>query len=142
MDCRLADATLGIGTQARVFLAILSSLEPPDEAWNDERKWYDTTIETFPFYNCRERGITVVVSRKPFTGPYLMASFFEHRNTDSFCCWLWQADNKPFNGGPTVDDIPESVAPDKYHYSFTTDAFNFYPMVEFFQGKLAEFFTD
>lgn len=139
---KLADVTLGIGAQALAFMHVLAGQEPHTATWDETYHHYRTHIETYPFYNCRERGISLVISHGNHSGPYLMATFFEHRNSDAFCCWLWRSEKRPFNGGPTVDEIPELVAPDKYHHSFSTDAYDFWPMVEFLHGEMASFYAE
>ena len=61
----------------------------------------DLEIETFPLYNCRERGICLVVHvHRP--GPKLLLFFAEHRNTDSLFVW-WEEVEKVFLNGPTIE---------------------------------------
>lgn len=62
-------------------------------------------IETFPLYNCRERGTCLVVNaHRP--GPKLLLFFAAHRNTDSLFVW-WEETDRSFLNGPTIANFTE-----------------------------------
>jgi len=118
------DLTFNLSWQSEVLLRILQNsiechcLEDWEKATTLE-DLDDLRIETFPLYNCRERGICLVVdvyAGRP--SPTLLIFFAEHRNTDSLFVWCEETE-KSFMNGPTINDFGEESY--KYRDMFGDD---------------------
>lgn len=101
-----ADPTFGIGSQARAILHFLTDAEPSFATYEDG--YYDIRIETFPWYNGREKGICLVVQPR-YTGTprALHITFGEDRRTDSIFVDTWE-DTTPFNC-PTLEGADQEA---------------------------------
>ena len=109
---------IGINHQA-MAVAVYASPEflQPESAWDEDNKRYDCSIRIRPWYNGRETGFVFQYSASWVgTGPWLNIAVFEHRNYDGVCAWMWVS--QFHNDQPTIADIPDSVAPDKYTHQY------------------------
>lgn len=100
----IADPTLGVCAQARAILAMLD--RNPDFAEYENGR-YQIDIETRAWYNGREKGVSLTVSRLGYKG-CLVITFGEHRSSDSIFVDCWEMKAQPFNS-PTVSDFPDEA---------------------------------
>ena len=101
----IADArSLQVQMQAEAFLPVAISVL---EAFDGEDQLDAVRFEISPLYNCRERGYVVVLHGEGYPndkGPDALHVFFaEHRNSDGFFVWHWEA-KPPFNMPPELGD--------------------------------------
>jgi hypothetical protein len=100
---RVADPTLGIHPQARAILALLDC-EPAFAKYKDG--FYDVNISTSAWYNGREKGYALVLSKTRHR-ERLVITFGECRNSDYIFVdsWLMGYGINP----PTVADYPDAA---------------------------------
>lgn len=105
----LADPSLGLSGQARAVLAMLSATECHGvSSYDDERRDYDVEINTFAWYNGRERGVCLEVRAFLTDQKALLITFGEHRNSDSIFVDSWEVHHR-FLNPPTVSDFPDEA---------------------------------
>lgn len=107
-----ADPTFGLNHQAMAILHYLASIEPAFAKY--ENGYYDIRIQTFPWYNGREKGVCLVVQHGYCGGDStaLHVTFGEIRNSDGIFVDHW-VDKPPFNC-PTL----EGADPDTYEKAY------------------------
>lgn len=137
MQNRIADPHLGINKQARAVLAYLDT-EPSFAKY--ENGFYDIDISTHAWYNGRERGVSLTISRLGFRG-CLVVTFGECRNSDGIFVDAWELPGAPYNGPTTegfTDDaykarktFPEGAAGKAGEYIFEK-------LADFYNTKLTE----
>lgn len=113
--------TIGINAQAVAVLAYLLGDGSKDAAWApadayEAGEGYLIDLTVRPWYNGRERGFSLMFDGH-YQDRYLYVAVFEHRNSDEICGWAWTSELRTVNP-PTVDDVPDEVAPDKNTHSF------------------------
>jgi hypothetical protein len=106
----ITDATLGVHSQARAILALLD--REPDFA-KYENGFYDVNIATSAWYNGRERGYALVLS-KIGRSECLVITFGESRGSDSIFVDSWTM-VPPLNP-PTVANFPEGAYNTRKHF--------------------------
>ena len=114
----LADRTLGIKSQALMVLEALAAREP-DFAKYKNGRYVDIWIETFAFYNGRERSIGVKVQRTlasslPSNALYIV--WGECRCSDGIFVDTWEGSNGI--NPPTVADFPEAAYKARCTFNF------------------------
>ena len=94
----IADLTLGMGSQARAVLQMLSDREPDFAEYEDGD--YQVYMETRPWYNGRERGFVLSMKREfsSYESGVINIAIFEHRNADHLVALSWTTDYIPHNG--------------------------------------------
>lgn len=88
-----ANVTLGIRAQSWSVLHLLAEYDPDFAPYEDSR--YQCSIDTYPWYNGREKGFVLVLSKpvpKP-DEPSLCLAFAECRGSDSIFVDLWGIDD-------------------------------------------------
>jgi hypothetical protein len=123
----IADLTLGMGSQARAVLQLLSD-RGPDFA--DEDGDYQVYMETRPWYNGRERGFVLSMRREypRDESGVINIAIFEHRNADHLVGLSWTTDSIPFQNGVVADDETLDIAYANYPE----------PDAEFPHGRIGE----
>ncbi len=96
MSDRIGDTTLGIGHQSLGVLQYLANMAPDFATYKNG--WYDVMITTRPWYNGREQGIVVSMSKSGFgTGGYIHVAVFEHRSGDNIVTLKWETEQNYYN---------------------------------------------
>lgn len=115
----LADPTFGLSGQALAVLGFLARMEPSEVLWDEAKKRYDVTTDTFPFYNCRERGVGLRVRRADGAGANvsLIVVFGEDRKSDSMFLDHWVVTGHMLNP-PTIKDMPEEAYDRRQFFDF------------------------
>ena len=132
MENIIADPHVGIGRQARAVLALLD--RAPDFAEYKDG-FYQVEIQSRAWYNGRERGVSLCVSRMCCEG-CLVITFGEHRNSDSIFVDSWLMKQPPFNS-PTTEDFSDEAykARKSFPYGHAGDA------ADYIYEKMAEFYA-
>jgi hypothetical protein len=107
MTHTIADTTFGINSQALAVLALLAQQEP-DFAEYDGANGYDVDFATKPWYNGRERGIMLSMTRPLITDKVLHIAVFEHRISDDICCLNWHT-NSLYKNSPDAENAIETA---------------------------------
>lgn len=94
---RCADTSFGLAPQAWALLHMLSAKEPFFAPYVEATGRYMASIQTYPWYNGREMGVALVVS-KDGVGPCKVITFGENRNSDHLFVEHWSLDECPTNG--------------------------------------------
>jgi len=124
----IADLTLGMGSQARAVLQLLSDREPDFAEYEDGE--YQIYMETKPWYNGRERGFVLSMRRdypRNESGVINIA-IFEHRNAGHLVGLSWRTDGIPFQNGVVADADTLEIAYASYPQ----------PDAEFAHGRIGE----
>lgn len=100
MSNRIADTSLQLNSQALAVLQILANREPTFADYANGR--YDIEIGTYAWYNGRERGFSLVVTRLGKSRTPLVCTVFEHRKSDDLCVLSWEPD-RLFLNAPTIE---------------------------------------
>lgn len=136
-----ANLTFGLEPQAMAILHMLAGREPSFARWDPEFKHYDVRIETFPWYNGRERGIALVVHRNyGCSGPCLILTFGECRNSDDIFVEQWEQDCAPFNC-PTIENRSDKNAARAYYNRWVCDFGNIGKAAEHIIEAMAEWYN-
>lgn len=104
----IADASFGLSGQALALLGLLSRREPSMAPWLDDEQRYDIEIDTFPFYNGRERSVGLRVRRDWIHGKGLILVFGEDRRSDALFLDRWIEERVGLNP-PTVANFTEEA---------------------------------
>ena len=136
MDNYIGDLTLGTGTQARMVLHILADMQP-DFLPYENGMYIGAGFYTGAFYNCREEGIVITMMGRGYGAGAVHYAFFEHRNSDSLCCWRWETE-KPLINPPTIADVPEDLFPDKWTHSHTSEPYDAWDMASWIYNDMAK----
>jgi hypothetical protein len=88
MKKKIYDPKFNINEVSFKIARKLGSIELPKE------DYYRIFIDTFPFYNCRERGIGISVNNSEIS-KILVIVFGEHRNSDNIFIdrWIQRSNN-------------------------------------------------
>lgn len=131
----IADPTFGLNSQALAILALLAQTAPTDVAYDKKTKLFAVFIQTFPFYNGRERGVCLAVQRGAGGGgETMLLAFAEHRNTDGIILQKQMIAHSVMNM-PTIDDFSE----DSYRARESFDWGACGRVVNVILGHIAEF---
>ena len=114
LDNKLANSKLGIKAQAWSILALLENKEPSFADYKDGH--YMVNIDTYPWYNGRETGFAIVLSKK-ISGKCLVVVFSECRNSDQIFVDKW-VEEKTFFNRPTVDNFTEEAYKNRVYFPF------------------------
>lgn len=98
MKC--ADLSFGLNSQALAVATLLANREPDFADFDGELKSYDAIIETYPWYNGREKGVAIVMRRGWGSPRRFVLVMAECRNSDDIVVEEWEQDD-PYNG-PTL----------------------------------------
>ncbi len=88
-----ADPSFGLSAQALAILQLLAGEDPTFADYEDGR--YLVTIETFPWYNGKEKGVALTV--QAYSQSCLIIAFGEHRASDQIFVEHWVDAEPPFN---------------------------------------------
>jgi hypothetical protein len=102
----IADLTLGMGSQARAVLQMLSDREP-DFAEYAVGGRYRVHMETRPWYNGRERGFVLSMNDPSNQSDAIHIVIFEHRSGDHLVALSWTTEHIPSNGVVADDETLE-----------------------------------
>lgn len=106
MSNRCADLTFGINSQALAILQLLAGQDPTFADWDGVG--YGVEIQTFPWYNGREKGVCLVMKPRSYKQKDLLhIAFGENRGTDGIFVETWEAE-EPFNC-PTLENRDDKV---------------------------------
>ncbi len=115
MNDRCADPTFGIKSQALAILQLLAGQDPTFANWNTKTGRYKVSIQTYPWYAGREKGVCLVMKpdgRPNPTKGHLHIAFGEDRGTDGIFVEKWEA-GEPFNC-PTLENRDPKVGDEAY----------------------------
>jgi hypothetical protein len=87
---------------------MLSQAGPSFAPYDKERGEYKYEATTSAWYNCRERGICLVVRHPDFSRKCLVITFGEIRNTDGIFIDSWHYEGY-FLNPPSVEDFTEEA---------------------------------
>lgn len=97
MQQRCADPSFGLNGQALAVLQLLAYREPEFAVFDEGLRRYQVRIQTFPWYNGRERGICLMVQRdlaspsiEEGQDPALFLAIGECRLTDRIFVEKWE----------------------------------------------------
>ena len=120
-------------------MCYLSQIEP--EFADYENGYYKINLETKPWYNGRERGFVVSMSRK--FGRNIHIAVFEHRNSDDICALKWETE-KPYWNHPLEDpNIFEKAysGKTKWDVAFTVKSGEIGKMADWVYKELKNFYA-
>ena len=81
--------------------------EPVFAEYDDDSNRYLVDIKTRAWYNGREKGVSLTVSRLGYKG-CLVITFGEHRSSDSIFVDSWEMETEAFNS-PTPGDFSDEA---------------------------------
>jgi hypothetical protein len=89
MSKSLASTGFGLSGQALAVLALLAEREPDMATYDQARHDYNIEIDTWPWYNGREKGVCLEVRPSVVHNAALLITFGEHRNSDDIFIDSW-----------------------------------------------------
>jgi len=112
MSNRCADPTFGIKAPALAILQLLAGQDPTFADWDEQLRRYEVLIQTFPWYNGRERGACLVLRQHLASKECLFVVFGEDRRSNSLFVEQWEGP-PPFNC-PTLENRDTKVGDQAY----------------------------
>lgn len=109
VDLRIPN-DLSIKPVAMSILALIAGSE-----WDLRVPEFSTEVATYAWYNCRERGISLVVRRQD--KDRLVLVFGEQRNSDSIFLDKWK-DKSSWTSPPTTDDFTEEAYGKRRYFGY------------------------
>jgi hypothetical protein len=113
-----ADPTFGLNSQALAILHMLAGREPDFATYTNGR--YNIDVQTFPWYNGRERGVCLVVRHSLGSLRALHVAFGEERMSDAIFVDTWE-DDLP-NNSPTLEganqEVYDKAYRDRKHFNY------------------------
>jgi hypothetical protein len=102
------DFTFRLSWQARALLTTIEAFAQMTEVTPGHllEDLEGIVVRTFPMYNGREHGITLVV--EALAPGSLLINFGEHRRSDSLFVWVQEMVHGPDMNGPTHSDFSEA----------------------------------
>jgi hypothetical protein len=97
-----ADPSFGVKAPALAIMALLSQTAPDFAEWDAKYQKYLVKIQTFPWYNGREKGVCLMVQRHTGGTEAFCVTFGECRGSDRIFVEGWEQP-EPFNQ-PTVEE--------------------------------------
>jgi hypothetical protein len=94
MDQGCADLTFGIQPQSLAIAHLLLGKVPDFADWDEDASRFDVEINTYPWYNHRERVICVQLYRSAAPDRHLFVVFGEDRRSDQLFVESWQSTGK------------------------------------------------
>jgi hypothetical protein len=132
----IAETNLGISGQALAVLAVLAQREPDFAPYDEKFHDYEYEVTTSAWYNGRERGISLVISKGISRIPPLVITFGECRSSDDIFIDSWVGKRR-FLNPPTVVDFPESA----YETRTLVEYGRVDRTVSVIVGKIRDYFT-
>lgn len=118
---------------AAVVLLLLSKTEPDGVArYDSERFCFDIDTVSSVYYNGRENGFVLQVSRNYMSGKVLNIYCSEHRGSDSLFVETWETDYYGIN--PPANNRPESAYQNRTMFGET----EYHKAVDFIKSKMKE----
>lgn len=126
----------GANAQARAVLAYLSDHDGIESSWDEKYLSYRADPLVARWHNCREQGY-VVSLRSRNSGRQLNIAWFEHRNSDEICAWLWEQ-HTIYSNPPTIETMEPKRA-SKWDSDHTVKVGEASDMADWIFAKLTEF---
>lgn len=118
---------------AAVVLLLLSKTEPDGVArYDSERFCFDIDTVSSVYYNGRENGFVLQVSRNYQCGGVLNIYCSQHRNTDGLFVETWETDYYGIN--PPANNRPETAYQNRMLFAET----DYVKAVDFIKSKIKE----
>jgi len=134
------DLTFGLQPQALAIAHLLSGRIPDFADWDAEAKRFDIEIETYPWYNGREKAVCLLVYHKASPDRCLYLVFGEDRRTDNLFVERWEGDRPEQQPSMTTidQDVHEEAARDRY----TSEASKIGEVADHVFELIAEFYEN
>ena len=133
----LVESHLGLSEQALAVLAVLARREPDFAPYDKEFHDYEYEVATAAWYNGRERGVSLVISKGITKAPPLVITFGEHRNSDNIFIDSWVGKQR-FLNPPTIADFPDAA----YEARTLVEYGRVDRAVEVIIGKIRDYFAN
>jgi hypothetical protein len=106
-----ADLSFRLNAQALAVGQMLA-IRPPDFAeWHDHE--YEVEIQTWPWFNGRERGIAIVLSRTQHDEEAAVFVVVENRTSDNIAVEEWWQSRVTLQNGPSLQSRDEALGGDE-----------------------------
>ena len=138
---KLIDTNFGINRQAAAVLMLLD--REPDFADYDNG-FYKVYTQTRPWYNGRENGFVLSMSKSPGSKEVIHIAVFEHRNSDSICALKWSTNNFYWNHpleDPNIFELSYGPGKGKFDVAYSVEWGNVGKMADWVYEELEIFYN-
>ena len=135
-----ADLTFGLQPQALAIAHLLSGRIPDFADWDAEARRFDIEVETYPWYNGREKAVCLLVYTKELPDRCLFLVFGEDRRTDNLFGERWEG-TKP-EQQPSMATIDEDVHEEAARDRRTFEASELGEVADYVFEMMAEFYEN
>jgi hypothetical protein len=135
-----ADLTFGLQPQALAIAYLLSGKIPDFADWDAEAKRFDIEIETYPWYNGREKAVCLLVYLRSSPDTCLYLVFGEDRRTDNLFVERWEG-GKP-EQQPSMATIDEDAHEEASRDRRTFEASKVSGVANYVFELMAEFYEN